>query len=549
MMGLFFRFLRILLRLVPSVALMIRDYYQSLAVGRAFDWDSHARRRRARTLVRRLASLGPTYIKLAQVLAARADLFPGIYLDELRQLHDHVPAASRRVMRRHFRRITGKRPDEVFDEFTDTPIASASLGEVHEAIYHGQRVAVKILRPGIRKNVNKDIRVLSAVYSIITMFFQNPQIDSLITVFEQFSRHIHDEMDLELEAEHIRDFRKRYHDDDRVRIPEVIGDLSNRDLLVMEFIDGIKITEAEQLRDAGHDTHAIINSVLILFGEMILRHGVFHADPHPGNIFVDKQGRIVLLDFGLVLEVTERQRKDYIQTVLAVVRGDVEVLIEKAIELGTVSADTNPLILRQAARKLMTLRLRDDLGPIEFQRLAMQITDVFYEFPLHMPAELVFIFKTATLIEGIGARYQAGYNLLKDGREIVNDLLRPEIEAIDVEQQVVDKVMQEGREAIDLYQNLKMVIGLAAREELAIRLYRGDIAEFERIVGYTVRRLIGMAFAFGAGITGGMIFLATGVWWPALLGGIASVGGLIALILMPNVPRTPRIVRGQRGPD
>ena len=548
-MGLFFRFLRILLRLVPSIALMIRDYYQSLVVGRAFDWDSHARRRRARTLVSRLTSLGPMYIKLAQVLAARADLFPGIYLDELRQLHDHVPPASRRVMRRHFRRITGKRPDQMFDEFNDTPIASASLGEVHEAVYHGRRVAVKILRPGIRKTVNKDIRVLSAVYSIITIVFQNPQINSLITVFEQFSRHIHEEMDLELEAEHIRDFRERYRDDDRIRIPEVIGDLSNRDLLVMEFIDGIKITEAEQLREAGHDTHVIINSLLTIFGEMILRHGVFHADPHPGNLFVDAESRIVLLDFGLVLEVTEKQRTDYIETVLAIVRGDVETLIDKAAELGTVSHDTNPLVLRQAARKLMTLRLRDDLGPIEFQRLAMQITQVFYEFPLHMPAELVFIFKTATLIEGIGARYQAGYNLLKDGREIVNDLLRPEIEAIDVEQQIVDKLVQEGKEAIDLYQNAKMVMALAAREELAIRIYRGDIAEFERIVGYTVRRLIALMLVFGAGFTGGIVYLATGVWWPLVVGGSVSILGMFGLLLMPNVPRTPRIVRGQRGPD
>jgi len=543
-MGLFYRFWQIFWGLVPPIVMMIRDYHLSLVTGEEFNWHTPTRRRRAKNLVKKLARLGPTFIKLAQVLAARADLFPGIYLEELRQLHDAVPPTPTRRMKRQFRHVTGRTTDEVFDSFEEESLASASLGQVHRAVYRGAPVAVKILKPGIRSTVDKDLRILAAVLSLATLFFKNTQLNSLITVFYEFSRTIHEEMDFKLEAEHVAHFRARYAHDDRVVIPAVVGDISNRDVLVLEFVEGIKISDVEAIRAAGHNTAQLIDGVVRLFSEQILRDGIFHADPHPGNIFVNGQGQIGLVDFGLVVRIPEVERRKYIDAVIAAARSDYDTLVTLAFDLRLVGPEVNPLILRQAAQRLMAISLRDDLGPLQMQRIVHQIMEVFYEFPLQLPGDLVYVLKTMTLVEGLGALYQPRYNLLKDGMPTLKRLLEPELKAL--EGRVFDSVIQEGKEVWSLYQHLKLVMELAAREELAIRIYRGDIAEFERIVGYTVRRFIALMIIFGGGMTSGVIFVSTGLWWVLILGGSLCVLGMLGLFLLPNVPKTPRIIYPRR---
>lgn len=543
-MGLFFRFWRIVWGLVPPVALMIRDYHLSLVTGESFEWGTPKRRRRARRLVDTFARLGPTFIKLAQVLAARADLFPGIYLSELRRLHDAVPPMSARRIKRHFRRVTGKRVEEVFDWFEDECLASASLGQVHRAAYRGTIVAVKILKPGIRETVDKDLRLLAAVLSIATIFFKNPQLNGLITIFYEFSKTIHEEMDLKLEAEHVGYFRRRYEGDDRVVIPSVVGEISNGEVLVLEFLEGIRISDVEAVIAAGHDPVSLIDRLVTIFSEQILRDGVFHADPHPGNIFVTDRGQIGLVDFGLVLSIPPDDRRKYIDAVIAAARSDYDALVDKAFELRLVGSDVNPLVLRQAAKRLMGIALRTDLGPLQMQRIVHQVMQVFYEFPLQLPGDLVYVLKTMSLIEGLGATYRPRYNLLKDGLPILRRLLQPELERL--ESRVWESVVEEGKAAWNLYENTKFVMELAAREELAIRIYRGDIDEFERIAGYMMRRLIALLIVFGGGLAAGVVFLRTGLWWVLAAGTVFALFGMTVLFLMPNVPKTPRIIQPRR---
>ncbi len=539
-MRLLYRFWQIFWGLVPPIAIMMRDYHVSLIMGGVFDWDTPRRRARAAKLTKALAGLGPTFIKLAQVLAARADLFPGIYLDELGRLHDSVPPIKSRKMVRQFRAATGVSVEDAFDAFDREPVASASLGQVHKALTGDRQLAVKILKPGIRKTVDRDLRLMAAVFSLTTVFVQSSRLDSLITIFEQFSRTIYEEMDLALEAEHMAYFRERYADDDRVAIPSVVAELSNRDVLVMGFIDGIRISDAEAVRAAGHDTDKLMNLLVRVFAEQILHDGVFHADPHPGNIFVDAQGRICLLDFGLVARIPRDVRKKYTDAIVAVIRRDYDTLIDIAFDLRAVNADVNPLVLRQAAQRLMAISLREDLGPIQTQKLVAQVMDVFYAFPLQIPAELVYVAKTMTLIEGFGASYRPGYNLMKDAQWVFQELLKQELEQMD--KSVADLIVDEAKSAVGLYENMKFVAERAAREELVIRMYRGDLAEMQRIIGYTIRRLIAAVTIFGGGLTTAVIFLETDNWWILAGGGLLTSVAMLVLFLMPGTPKTPRIV-------
>lgn len=543
-MSLIFRFWRIFFGLVPPIGMMIRDYHLSLTAGKGFDWQHPKRRRRAKRLVKRFANLGPTFIKLAQVLAARADLFPGIYLEELRQLHDRVPPMANRRIMRQFRRATGHDACEVFDRFEKDSIASASLGQVHRAEYRGQTVAVKILKPDIRDLVEKDLRVLAWVFSVATLFWQSNPLRSLIVMYEEFSRTIHEEMDFSLEAEHIRYFKRLYADNDRVVIPAVVDDLSNRDVLVMEWIEGEKISNAKGVRAAGHDIPDLFDRLVTIFAEQIIRDGKFHADPHPGNILVDSDGRICLLDFGLVVSVPDEVRLCYLRAIVAAVSEDTQTLTRLAYELGAVRSDVNPIVLRQAMKALMNISLREDYEPVKLQRVAAEILHVFYEFPLHLPSELVYIAKTMSLIEGLGTLYEPRYNLLKDAHDTFSRIVQPDLERI--QPSVTDRVVDEGKAVWELYDNTKAVMQTVARGEQSIRIYRGDIAEIQRTIGYAVRRLVFAMLMFGIWITGALVFVKTGNWWILGLCMLTGSGGLLLMFLMPNVPRLPRIVLPHR---
>ena len=543
-MRLLYRFWQIFRGLVPPIALMLRDYHLSLAMGEGFDWQTPERRKRARKLVRTFARLGPTFIKLAQVLAARADLFPSAYLDELRQLHDRVPPMSTRRITRHFRNVVGRGVDEVFDRFDPESIASASLGQVHRATYAGDAVAVKILKPGIRRTVDMDLRVLAWVFSVTTLFYQSPRLNSLITIFEQFSRTIYEEMDLELEASHARYFWERYAGDDRVVIPAVIEGLSNRDVLVLEFLEATKIADVDAVRAVGHDTDLLMKRLVRVFGEQVLRDGVFHADPHPGNIFVTERGQICLMDFGLVVRISDEVRRKYAEGIMAVIRKDYDTLIDVAFELRVVGHDVNPLVLRQAAQRLMAISLRDDVSAVRAQRIITEIMEVFYEFPLQLPAELVYVAKTMTLVEGFGAAFRPDYNMLKDAMPVFRELLRPELDRIKTS--FADIVADEAKSAWELYTDLKFVMERAAREELVIRMYRGDLAELQRMIGYTVRRLIALVTVFGGGLTTAVVYLDTENWWVLIGGAAFTLLGMFILFIMPGTPKRPRIVIPRR---
>lgn len=544
-MKLFFRFWRIFWGIVPPIGIMIRDHHRSLILGDSFDWDHPKRRRRAKQLVDKFAELGPTFIKLAQVLAARADLFPGIYLEELRQLHDRVPPLRTKIILRQFRKAVGREASEVFDDFDSESIASASLGQVHRAVYQGNSVAVKVLKPNIRETVDKDIRIIAWVFSVATVFFQNNQLNSLITVYEQFSTTIHEEMDLDHEAQNIRDFRQRYKNDERVLIPDVIDELSSREVLVLEWMDGVKISDVDAVRAAGHDIPALLDRLVTVFAEQILRDANFHADPHPGNILINERGQLCLLDFGLVVALSEEVRKKYLRGVIAVVQRDPETLVKVAYELGAVSCGANAVVMRQVAERLMQIPLRDDLGPVQMQRIAMQVMQVFYEFPLQLPGELVYVAKTMGLVEGLATLYQPGYNLLRDARESLARILEPELAAI--HDSVAERIVNEGKAAWGLYEDAKAIMHAFAREELSVRVCRGDIGEFRRMVGYSVRRLIAAIFFFGVWITGAIVYLNSGFWWALVGGAVIGMTGIVLAFIMPNTPKLPRIILPQRG--
>src|SRR5215470_11814291 len=345
-----FRIFVVWYRLAPFLVAFLRDRRRWILAGppRFVSEDTH--RDRARKLTRTIASLGPSFIKLAQVFGIRADIIPQLYVEELRNLHDRVPPFPTSEVRK---RIQGelKQPlDAIFETFELEPLAAASLGQVHRARYRGQDVIVKVLRPGVEELVATDIRVVQNLVFILEQFIDHHIIHSTRTIIEEFSRVIAEEMDFHHEADNVERFGDLFRDSDFVIIPRVYRDVTTTRVLVMQFFEGFRITEVDEILRHNVDTKKMIENLIEFYGDQLLVHGFFHADPHPGNILIRPDARIVLLDYGMVLEITSEFREDLVRVAIAGIRRDVDELIRLFYKLDVLEPDVSLSIVREAAQ-------------------------------------------------------------------------------------------------------------------------------------------------------------------------------------------------------
>ena len=264
-----------------------------------------------------IIGLGPTFVKMAQVFAARADLIPEPYLSELGKLIDQVPpldfdTVAAIIAESYHGNAPGAlaeaaaRVDEIFEAFERVPVAAASLGQVHRARYKGEVVAVKVLRPGVERAVKADLAAARRILSWVERYWHHPHVQRVRVVLDEFELRIAEEMDFRLEAEHAIEIGANFAGNRDVIVPRIVHELTRQRVLVMEFVEGTRI---DRLDPARVDVPRIVATLVELYVQMMLVDGLFHADPHPGNLMVAADGRIVLLDFGMVVRVPLETRR------------------------------------------------------------------------------------------------------------------------------------------------------------------------------------------------------------------------------------------------
>src|SRR5690348_7620017 len=277
--------------ILPFVLSFIRDRRRWLFFGAPVERTDEFHTRRAETLVAAIGTLGPTFVKLAQVFAGRADLFPEAYVRALSTLTDQVPPVPLEAVERQIVESYGKSSSEIFQRFGVQPIAAASLGQVHRAAYDGREVVVKVLRPGIEALVASDVKAATWILAILERrFATNPHVRGLRVAVEEFSLRIGDEMDFRKEADNAERIRENFRGNRQVLIPRIERELVRQRVLVMEYMRGVRIDRAVVPRDVSGNGHGpargadIVSSVMELYIQMMLVDGLFHADPHPGNL-------------------------------------------------------------------------------------------------------------------------------------------------------------------------------------------------------------------------------------------------------------------------
>lgn len=412
------RFTRGAVTLLPFVVIVLRDRRRFILVGRSRSVDQGGQHRRAGILLDSLIELGPTFIKLGQLLSTRPDILPPAYIDVLSQLQDNVPPAPWSSVESVLEEELGP-VDERFDAFDTEAISGASLGQVYRAEVDGQPVAVKVRRPGVEELVESDLVAIRWALRLVLPFVDESRAFSVRNLADEFSRTVRQEMDYQREGDMMEEIGANFDDDPWVVVPGRIDHLSGDRVLTMPYLPGTKITSVDELHDRGIDTYEVARRLQLAYFQMIIEDGVFHADPHPGNIAVQDDGTIVFYDFGMAGHVDPYVRERIVDFYLGVVNHDTDAILDALIAIGTLGPEAD----RDVMAELVEVAIEDargrDVEQYRVQQIVRRIEDSIYEFPFRLPAHLALVIRVATVVEGVCVTLEPDYDFV----EVASDYL------------------------------------------------------------------------------------------------------------------------------
>jgi ubiquinone biosynthesis protein len=346
-----------------------------------------------------LADLGPTFVKLGQVLSTRGDLLPADFIEELSTLQDRVPPFGMEEVRKQIQAAFGRPLEEVFSTFDPTPIAAASMAQVHKAkTLDGAEVVVKVQRPGITERMRADLSVLHGIARALEAVIEEVSVSSPTSIIEEFDRAVHEELDFLNEASNIRAFAKAHVDHPSVRIPKVFDELSVRTVLTMEFLDAPKLSNAH-LDDDGKKRLAQI--ILEEAFKQLFEDGLFHGDPHPGNLLIQPGPILALIDFGLVGRVTHQMQEALIALILAVALKDSESVARQLYRLGTPDSRANLHSFKADIDAILNAYLPSSIKEVNAKALVRDLLNLAVKYRIKVPREYAILARASVAIEGI----------------------------------------------------------------------------------------------------------------------------------------------------
>lgn len=410
----------VLLKLLPII-IALRGDRRKWVKTQGKGIDEHQFRRHARRIVDIFIELGPSYIKLGQWLSTRADMLPLPYLEELGKLQDSVPPDDFSRVKPMIENELGS-IEEIFDSFNPKALSGASLGQTYLARYRDRDVIVKVSRPNVEALVERDIYVLQKILPLATRFIDPNLRFSAEGMLAQFIETVHEEMDYLIEAENLATIKKNLVDDPSVIIPEVYIDRTSRHVITLDYLPGIKITDVAALEAMGIDRAQLVVSVHRLFFKMLLRHEIFHADPHPGNISVADNGAIILYDFGMVGRLDGQTRVRLVRLYLALVDKDAQRTVNLLMELGTLEPRVNRYFVERAVDMSIQSLYGKEVDKLEVKVLMDLANKTMSRFPFRLPKNLALYMRMTSILEGIYLHHKVKFQFIK----VLGDLLKEE---------------------------------------------------------------------------------------------------------------------------
>lgn len=373
-------------------------------------------KRQARRFRESAEEMGGLLIKVGQFLSSRVDLLPKAYLIELSKLQDHVRSVSWAAVRPILEQDLGPL-NAHFVWFSDTPLAAASLGQVYEAVLlSGERVAVKVLRPGIDSIVKADLKALGWVVSILTHTTGFGKTFDLKMVLREFRRLVYEELDYHRELANTELIRQDLSTQPHVVVPRTYPDLSTERVLVMEFYQGIKIDHVDELEQAGIAPSVVAERVIRLYLHMVMESGIYHADPHAGNLLVNPQGDLILLDYGMIGSLDIATKRNLRRLFVAISGRDAGTLVQSMAALGMVRPEADVTLLRRRVNYLMDryyAETLDQLGSLDIPQLLRDFESILRDRAIQVPGQFAFLGRAIAILVGLATALHPDINLVE----------------------------------------------------------------------------------------------------------------------------------------
>ncbi|MCC5659937.1 AarF/ABC1/UbiB kinase family protein [Nostoc sp. XA010] len=380
-------------------------------------------RRRATQLRVLLTKLGPAYIKIGQALSTRPDLVPPAYLEELTKLQDQLPPFPNEIAYQFIKEELGAPPEEVYAELSAHPIAAASLGQVYKGkLKTGEEVAVKVQRPDLREGITIDLYILRNLATWVQKRVKRVRSD-LVGILDELGDRIFEEMDYIHEGENAERFFELYGHMKDVYVPKIYWEYTNRRVLTMEWINGTKLTQTEEISAQGIDARYLIEVGVQCSLRQLLEHGFFHADPHPGNLLATTDGKLAYLDFGMMSEIKPPQRYGLIEAIVHVVNRDFEGLAKDYVKLDFLSPETDLTPIIPAFARVFADAEGASVADLNIKSITDELSALMYEYPFRVPPYYALIIRSLVTLEGIAIYIDPNFKVLSEAYPYVSKRL------------------------------------------------------------------------------------------------------------------------------
>ncbi|MEA5550798.1 AarF/ABC1/UbiB kinase family protein [Anabaena cylindrica UHCC 0172] len=379
--------------------------------------------RRAVQLRELLTKLGPAYIKIGQALSTRPDLVPPVYLEELTKLQDQLPPFPNELAYQFIEEELGATPEEIYAEISAEPIAAASLGQVYKGkLKTGEEVAIKVQRPDLRERITIDLYILRYLAGFVQRKVKRVRSD-LVGILDELGDRIFEEMDYIHEGENAERFFELYGHMQDVYVPKIYWEYTNRRVLTMEWINGIKLTQAQELQDLGINARYLIEVGVQCSLRQLLEHGFFHADPHPGNLLATFDGKLAYLDFGMMSEIKPPQRYGLIEAIVHVVNRDFDLLAQDYVKLEFLTPETDLTPIIPAFSRVFANAQGASVAELNIKSITDDLSALMYEYPFRVPAYYALIIRSLVTLEGIAIYVDPDFKVLSEAYPYVSKRL------------------------------------------------------------------------------------------------------------------------------
>jgi ubiquinone biosynthesis protein len=371
-----------------------------------------------------MAELGPTFVKLGQILSTRPDLIPLEYVQELSKLQDNVPAFSHEDAKAIIKSETGSFPEEIFSSFDKTPIAAASLGQVHKAMLLDteEAVAIKVQRPDIQRVIEVDLEIMLDLASLAERNVKELEVLHPTKIVREFARSMDEETDYTVEAAHIEHFARQFLDDQTIYVPKVFRQWTTKRILTMEYIDGIKASDLDRLKQEGYDLKEIANRGANLIMKQIFVHGFYHADPHPGNIFILPNAVICFLDFGMMGRISNQEREDFTDLIKVILSKDEKKTVDALLKVSKFTADPDRSELERDVAGLFDQFLYLTLKELDVGKLLQRVLEILAKQGISLKPDLFLMLKALVTVEGLGRSLDPDFQIVEYAEPFIQEI-------------------------------------------------------------------------------------------------------------------------------